>query len=209
MSEGSSGNGANPLHDFCFKSLFFETGHFKQEKTGQFSRVPLTVKMGRINWSCGTLGMPGGGITAEKYRGFLIGKTRPGFSGKMLGDLPFLCFWQAREGIQMVGCSGFEGVCRRCQNFSAERALGGLRPPHGHPPVAIVFQMVEWDLRRCDLSRKFLHLIRSFCIGSKDLDYYTDSYSGMHEKQELVSQLTQSSSYLSQSRRAPAVSPTG
>jgi hypothetical protein len=54
MSKGSSGNGANPLHDFLFKSVFLKTGCFKQEKTVQFSRVLLTVKMGKINWSCRT-----------------------------------------------------------------------------------------------------------------------------------------------------------
>jgi hypothetical protein len=30
-------------------------GLFNQEKTVQFSRVLLTMKMGMINWSCGTL----------------------------------------------------------------------------------------------------------------------------------------------------------
>jgi hypothetical protein len=53
--ERSSGNGANPLHDFLFKSLFLGTGRFNQEKTVQFSRVLLTVKWERINWSYGTL----------------------------------------------------------------------------------------------------------------------------------------------------------
>jgi len=59
MPEGSSGNGANPLHDFCFKSVFFETGRFKRKKTVQFSRVLLTAKMGRVNWSCRTPGWTG------------------------------------------------------------------------------------------------------------------------------------------------------
>jgi hypothetical protein len=44
MTEGSSGNGANPLHDFLFKPLFLETGRFNKEKTVQFSRVLLGVK---------------------------------------------------------------------------------------------------------------------------------------------------------------------
>jgi hypothetical protein len=59
MSEGSSGNSANPFHYFLFKPLFLETGRFYREKTVQFSRVPLTVKRGRINWSCGTLELTG------------------------------------------------------------------------------------------------------------------------------------------------------
>jgi hypothetical protein len=46
MPEGSSGNGANPLHDFLFKPVFLETGRFNREKTGQFSRVPFSVKNG-------------------------------------------------------------------------------------------------------------------------------------------------------------------
>ena len=46
----------------------------------------------------------------------------------------------------------------------------GLAPlPHGHPPVAIVSQTVEWDLWWSDLSRKFIQLIRRggvpFCCG--------------------------------------------
>jgi hypothetical protein len=32
MPEGSSGNGANPLHDFLFKQVFLETGRFYQKK---------------------------------------------------------------------------------------------------------------------------------------------------------------------------------
>jgi hypothetical protein len=66
MPEGSSGNGANPLHDFCFKSLFFETGHFKEEKTGQFSRVPLTVKRGEDKLVMRHFGSARMGIMVEK-----------------------------------------------------------------------------------------------------------------------------------------------
>jgi hypothetical protein len=65
MPEGSSGNGANPIHDYPFNQVFFETGCFNQEKTVQFSRVLLTVKRGRINWSCGTPGWTGMTIWQE------------------------------------------------------------------------------------------------------------------------------------------------
>ena len=57
--ERSSGNGANPLHEFSFNRLFLQSGRFKQEKTVQFSRVLFIAKKGTINWSCGALKRPG------------------------------------------------------------------------------------------------------------------------------------------------------
>src|SRR5208337_3659200 len=55
----SSGNGANPLHNYPYNQVFFETGCFKQEKTVQFSRVPLDVKNRLISRLSGTPGLPG------------------------------------------------------------------------------------------------------------------------------------------------------
>jgi len=42
----SSGSGANPLHNSCFNRAIFETGHFNQEKTVQFSG-PVPVAKNR------------------------------------------------------------------------------------------------------------------------------------------------------------------
>jgi hypothetical protein len=47
--KSSSGNGANPLHDFCFKWLFLKTGHFKGDLTGVFSGFPAEAKNGTMN----------------------------------------------------------------------------------------------------------------------------------------------------------------
>jgi hypothetical protein len=66
MPEGSSGSGANPLHDFCFKLLFFETGRFKRKKTVQFSGLPLVAKNGRSSKVVRDFGYARRGITAGK-----------------------------------------------------------------------------------------------------------------------------------------------
>jgi hypothetical protein len=71
----SSGNGANPLHDYPFNRVFFETGRFNREKTVQFNRVPLSVKNRLTSKVVRGFWLVRNGITAEKYRGFLIGKN--------------------------------------------------------------------------------------------------------------------------------------
>jgi hypothetical protein len=51
VPEGSSGNGANPLHDYYFNQLFSKTGHFKGKLTGVFSGLPAAAVLGSIEWS--------------------------------------------------------------------------------------------------------------------------------------------------------------
>jgi hypothetical protein len=62
----SSGSGANPLHDYPFNLVFFETERFNREKTVQFSRVPLSVKNRLIRKVVRDFGQVRRGITAEK-----------------------------------------------------------------------------------------------------------------------------------------------
>ena len=83
--EVSSGNGANPLHNYSLNQVFFETGRFKRKKTGAFSRVLLGVKIGKINWSCGTPGWPGMPIWPKNKWGSMLGKNDPVFPGKLHG----------------------------------------------------------------------------------------------------------------------------
>jgi hypothetical protein len=85
----SSGNGANPLHDFCFNQVIFETGRFKQEKTGQFSG-PAPVAKNRLSAGHpGTCPGPepryGRKIKGVPYRGKM---TR--FSRKIILDRPLV-----------------------------------------------------------------------------------------------------------------------
>jgi hypothetical protein len=83
-----------------------KTGRFNQEKTGAFSRVLLTVKMGRMNWSCGTPGWTGMKIW-PKIKGVPDREKATRFFRENFGDLLPLCFQQARNGIQRAGYSGF------------------------------------------------------------------------------------------------------
>jgi len=65
--EGSSGNGANPLHDYCFKQLFSKTGRFKGKLTGAFSGLPVAAFLGSCVWSIeGEIGRPVASVSVSQ-----------------------------------------------------------------------------------------------------------------------------------------------
>jgi hypothetical protein len=79
---GSSGNSANPLHDFLFKQVFLETGCFNREKTVQFSRVPLSVKNRLIIKVFRDFGQVRRALRPKNKGGSLPGKIDPVFLKK-------------------------------------------------------------------------------------------------------------------------------
>jgi hypothetical protein len=81
--ERSSGNSANPHHDYCFNRLFSKTGCFTGKLTGAFSGLPLGAKNGTMN--CLTLPCADERkrIAGRKFLGFPGRKNRIIFLGIM------------------------------------------------------------------------------------------------------------------------------
>jgi len=105
--KSSSGSSANPLHDSCFNRVIFETGHFNQEKTVQFSGpVPVAKNRQSQRPSGNPLG-PGGPLWPKNNRVSRVPRKRPVFSRKC-GEMPS---WYGRCGAERCSGQGGDSSC--------------------------------------------------------------------------------------------------
>jgi hypothetical protein len=67
----------------------------------QFSRVPLTVKMGKINWSCGTLEWAEMKIWSKNNRGSRS-KKNPLFFPEKHWNVPPVSFYDENKAFRVA-----------------------------------------------------------------------------------------------------------
>jgi hypothetical protein len=88
--ETSSGNGANPLHDYCYNPVFWEKGRFNQEKTVQFSGPVLVAKNRQSDCPSGNPPWPGAPLWSKNKGGSLWEKMTRFFRANHPGFAPFI-----------------------------------------------------------------------------------------------------------------------